>query len=344
MLEILETVSNWLAGNQPVALATVVQTWGSAPRQMGAKMAVRGDMAMVGSVSGGCVETAVIEEALSSLKFKKSYLLNYGVSDDDAWEVGLACGGKIAVLVEPLDAKWWQIAADAVKNDKALTTITVIEGDCRGAKIAFNAAREIIYSNDLLSPEQQIVLANAPLPEKSGREMVADMAVMVDKIIPRPHLVMVGGVHIAMPLQNFARTLGFRVSLVDPREAFATEERFPDVDTINHEYPDEALEALGINENTYIAILTHDPKIDDPALKAALAANPAYIGVLSSKRTHEKRVERLKEAGMDESVMARLHTPIGIDIGAKTPEEIALCVMAEIIAVKNGKPIVGASR
>jgi len=337
MLDILAQVNEWLGQGQQVALATVVQTWGSAPRGIGSKMAISQDMAMVGSVSGGCVETAVVEEALKSLKRNQSRLLHYGVSDDDAWEVGLACGGKISVLVEPLDTRWWSLASHAAQNDRAVTTLTVLEGDYAGTKIALNADGEVVYHNDRFTPEQiQSILQN-PLPSQSGQATLAGYEMMVDVIASRPHLVMIGGVHIAMSLQNFAKALGFRVTLIDPRDAFATDERFPNVDCLSHDYPDKALSQLGIDNNTYIAVLTHDPKIDDPALKAALAAKPAYIGVLSSKRTHEKRIERLTQDGIPESELARLNTPIGLAIGAGTPEEIALSVMAEIVAVKNKK-------
>jgi xanthine dehydrogenase accessory factor len=337
MLDILAQVNLWLQQNERIALATVVETWGSAPRRVGSKMAISQEMAMVGSVSGGCVETAVVEEGLESLKRSQLRLLHYGVSDDDAWEVGLACGGKISVMVEPIDTRWWQLAADAAQHDKSLTTLTIIEGDGLGAKIALDGNSEIVFNNGVLSSEQLQTLVSGSIPAQSGRATLAGYEVMVDVIAARPHLVIVGGVHIAMSLQHFAKALGFRVTLIDPRQAFASEERFPNVDCLSHDYPDKALAQIGIDRNTYLAILTHDPKIDDPALKTALRAKPAYIGVLSSKRTHQKRIARLTQDGIGEHELARLHTPIGLAIDAGTPEEIALAVMAEIIAVKNNK-------
>jgi xanthine dehydrogenase accessory factor len=159
---------------------------------------------------------------------------------------------------------------------------------------------------------------------------------MVDIVNPRPHLIIVGGVHVAMPLQAMARMLGFRVSLIDPRQAFATKERFPDVDSISHEYPTKALAKLGLDKDSYLAVLTHDPKIDDQALISALPANIAYVGVLSSSRTHEKRTARLKEAGISDDLFEQIYTPIGIGLGGMNPEEIALGIMSEIIAVRNG--------
>jgi xanthine dehydrogenase accessory factor len=172
--------------------------------------------------------------------------------------------------------------------------------------------------------------------QKSGLSVLGDYEVMVDVHRPRPHLIIIGGVHIAMPLQGFARQVGFRVSIVDPRRAFATAERFPEVSAILHQYPDKALPELGLDEDTYLAVLTHDPKIDDPALITALPSSAPYIGVLSSSRTHEKRSARLAEKGITAELLSRVNTPIGIDIGAKTPEEIALCILAEIVAVRNG--------
>lgn len=332
MLDILETVENWLKQSRTIALATVVSTWGSAPRQVGSKMAVTSDLAMIGSVSGGCVETAVIEEASDILKSKKPRLLNFGISDDMAWDVGLTCGGKISVFVEPLDTSWWRCVTDLVRQDHSAATVTILSGDSAGGKILTDKTGAIYYASPALSAEQQTTLTQ--VKQQAGRTTVGDLDVMIDIHRPRPHLVLIGGVHVSMPLQNFARQLGFRVSLVDPRQAFATKERFPDV-TILHSYPDKALNQLGLDEDTYVAVLTHDPKIDDPALRTALPSPAPYVGVLSSKRTHEERVKRLTEAGLTPEQLARIHTPIGIDIGAKTPEEIALCIMAEIIAVRN---------
>ena len=165
---------------------------------------------------------------------------------------------------------------------------------------------------------------------------MGESRVMVDIQASRPHLILIGGVHVSIPLQEMARQVGFRVSIIDPRSAFASEERFPNVANIMHTYPDRALPALGLDRNTYLAVLTHDPKIDDKALTTALPAKLPYIGVLSSRRTHEKRVARLKEAGISDELIQQIRTPIGIDIGSSTPEEIALSILAEIVAVRNG--------
>jgi len=334
MLDILGGIDGWLGEGRAVALATVVDIWGSAPRRAGAKMGINATMGMVGSVSGGCVETAVVEEGLESLKDGKPRLLHYGVSDDSAWEVGLACGGKISVLVEPLDAQWWAIARERVQQNCPMTTVTVLTGDRAGQKMVTDG-ETVLYSTAGDSVQASLVRA-ASEQQQTGRVQVDDLDVLVDVYRPAPRLVMVGGAHASMALKNIAHVLGFRVVLIDPRQAFATAERFPDVELISHSYPDKVLPEIGLNADTYIAILTHDPKIDDPALWVALPSKVPYIGILSSKRTHEKRIERLMAAGVDPELLKRIRTPIGLEIGAQTPEEIALCIMAEIVAVRNG--------
>lgn len=337
MFDILDSVENWLRDNQSIALATVTKTWGSAPRREGSKMAVTADLAMIGSVSGGCIEGAVIEEAKAGMKDGKPRLLQFGVADDTAWEVGLTCGGRISVYVEPLDKQWWQAVTDAAKSDSLATTITILEGDSAGEKVLFDAKDNPIYRTNGLS-ESQINEFQAVSKKtlKSGQMTLNETEVMVDVFAPRPHLIIIGGVHVAIPLTNIAHEMGFRVSLIDPRRAFATKERFPDVNAILHTYPDKALPELGLDKNTFLAVLTHDPKIDDKALTTALPSDVPYIGVLSSSATHEKRTKRLLEAGISQALIDRLYTPIGIDLGSRNPEEIALGIMAQIIAARNG--------
>lgn len=336
MRDILETVQRWIAEDRRIALATVTETWGSAPRGVGSRMAVTDDMAMIGSVSGGCVETVVIREAMEARADGRPRLLQFGVSDDDAWEVGLTCGGRIGVLVEPLDRAWWAVAAARVMADQPVITLTILNGDHVGAKAASDGVT-LIYTAALPDSAGVAFAAAAAAAAKPGRAEVAGYEVMIDVQRPRPHLILIGGVHIAMPLTAFAKQVGFRVSLIDPRRVFATPERFPDAAAISHRYPDRALPELGLDADTYVAVLTHDPKIDDKALITALPSPARYIGVLSSRKTHEARLERLRKAGLSEELLARIHTPIGLDIGANTPEEIAVGVMAEILAVRSGK-------
>ncbi len=340
MLDILETMNRWLAQERAVALATVVETWGSAPRRVGSKMGITGQMNMIGSVSGGCVEGAVVEEALAGLGEGRPRLLKFGVADDMAWEVGLTCGGSIEVFVEPLDAMWWDALAELALNDNFGVTVTFLEGARIGEKVMLDNAGEVIYRSPNLSDDLLDAMRSAAAEShKSGVTVIGGERVMVDMQIERPHLILIGGVHVAIPLQAMARQVGFRVSIVDPRAAFASEERFPDVANITHSYPDKALPQLGLDRSAYLAVLTHDPKIDDRALITALPANIPYVGVLSSGRTHRQRVARLKEAGLSDELIAQIRSPIGIDIGASTPEEIAVCILAEIIAVRNGQPV-----
>ena len=343
MLDILGTMKRWQAEKRSVALATVVKTWGSAPRREGAKMGITDEMAMIGSVSGGCVEGAVVEEALAGLKDGNPRLLKFGVADDMAWEVGLTCGGSIEVFVEPLDALWWDALADLAENDKFGVTVTVMDGANIGEKVLLNGAGDVLYKTDAL-PEDMLARLKVAAADcsKSGivtleqRADEGETRVMVDMQVERPHLILIGGVHVSIPLQAMAAQVGFRVSIVDPRSAFASNERFPNAANILHSYPDKALPQLGLDRSTYLAVLTHDPKIDDKALITALPANIPYVGVLSSGRTHRQRVARLKEAGLSDELIAQIRTPIGIDIGASTPEEIAVCILAEIIAARNG--------
>lgn len=337
MYDILETVSQWLAAGKPVALATVAATWGSAPRQVGAKMAINADMEMIGSVSGGCVEGAVVEAALQVLEDGKRQLLSFGVSDEQAWDVGLACGGKIQVWVEPLNVAWWDAASAALRDDRLLTTLTLLEGAHAGAKIAFDAQNTIMYADPALSDELAQAFGDATRRDTSGLVTLADTSALIDVIQPRPHLIIVGGVHIAMALSSYARTLGMRITLIDPRSAFASPERFPDIELV-HQFPAQAFAHIPLGERSFIAILTHDPKIDDPAVIAGVNSRAAYIGVLGSKRTHHERLERLRAGGVSDEALARLHAPIGLAIGAKTPEEIALAIMAQIVEVRNARP------
>ena len=337
MLDILDTMNRWLAAEQQVALATVVKTWGSAPRREGSKMGVTAEMAMIGSVSGGCVEGAVVEEAMAGLQDGVPRLLHFGVADDTAWEVGLTCGGSIDVFVEAVDRPWWDALAALAAADRYSVTVTIVEGDLIGEKVLLDAADQPIYRTPGLSDEDVAAMkAIAGACSKSGLTALGETRVMVDLQAERPHLILIGGVHVAIPLQAMAAQVGFRVSIVDPRAAFASEERFPEVANILHSYPDVALPQLGLDRSAYLAVLTHDPKIDDKALITALPANIPYIGVLSSGRTHKQRVARLKAAGMSDELIAQIRTPIGIDIGASTPEEIAVCILAEIVAVRNG--------
>lgn len=336
MRDVLADIERWRAEGKPIALATVVQTWGSAPRPAGGKMALTADGKISGSVSGGCVENAVVEAGAQVLKSRRPQLLHFGVSDETAWSVGLACGGTIEVFVEPLSADIFEPIREALREERPAAVATVIRGNenLLGRKLALFADGKIVGSID----DAALTATRSALAEGSSRLLpLGDLEIFVDVLLPSPRLVIVGGVHIAIGLVSLAKTLGFRTILVDPREAFGSAKRFPHADQIVSAWPDRALEEIGINSSTAVAVLTHDPKLDDLALMTALQSPAFYIGALGSRRTQEKRHARLREAGLSEEALSRLYAPIGLDLGGRSPEEIALSVIAQIVSARNQK-------
>jgi len=316
--QIPEAALAWAQGGRPAALATVIETWGSAPRPVGSQLAISGEAELVGSVSGGCVEGAVVAEAVEALADGEPRILEYGVSDAEAFAVGLACGGRIRVLVDPVgvgrglppDLLAALVSARAARTPVALA---VRPGDWEHRLVTGNG--------DPLWPEA----AGALVADRSG--FAGDWFLGVHN--PPLRMAIVGAVHIAQALVPMAAIAGYDVLVVDPREAFATPARFPGAALV-HDWPDAALAAFGLDTRTAVVTLTHDPKLDDPAIRAALAAPVFYIGCLGSTRTHAKRVARLTEAGFDEAAIARIHAPIGADIGAQAPAEIAVAILSQI--------------
>ncbi|GAB4387224.1 XdhC family protein [Albidovulum sp.] len=309
--QIPERALAWHEAGIGAALATVVETWGSAPRPAGSQLAVSGAGEMAGSVSGGCVEGAVVAEAVEALKDGAPRLLTFGVSDTDAFAVGLACGGTIRVLVEPVG--------------KAMP-----EELLRQLVAARAARRPCAYVVDLDTWSRRLAGPDPALgprfrADRSGIEGATFVAIHN----PPLRMAIVGAVHIAQALIPLARICGYDPLLIDPREAFASAARFPG-ERISLDWPDEALRALGLDARTAVVTLTHDPKIDDPAIQTALRSEAFYLGCLGSTRTHAKRVARLLEAGFTEADIARIHAPVGLDIGAKSPAEIAVAIMAEV--------------
>jgi len=331
METILNDIQKW-ADESPIMLATVVQTWGASPRGVGGKMAFQftdgvDDVPQLsGSVSGGCVEGAVINAG----RTLSPQLLHFGVSDETAWDVGLACGGTIEVFVGLFDRKTAVFTKTLHTNNQAGAILTVIQadGELLGQTMCITSAGIVhgSFGGEMDELALQIDL------RRSGRVWLTDeIELFVDAIRPAPTLVMVGGVHIAVSLAQFAKIVGYRTIIIDPRRAFGNDERFPDVDRVISAWPTAAFEQIKLNEETAVALLTHDPKIDDPALAVVLESPAFYIGALGSKKTHAKRIVRLRKAGVKAQTIARLHAPIGLSIGSKTPEEIALSVMAEIV-------------
>jgi len=336
MRDVLSDIERWLVEGKRVALATVVETWGSAPRTVGGKMAVSEDRRIAGSVSGGCVEGAVVEAASEVLSTGAPRLLRFGVSDDTAWAVGLACGGAIEVFVEPIAKEIFEPVRGALVAERPVAVATVIRGEDGevGRKVVlFEDGRTFGARNDAAIDAARAALAES----RSRRFAVGGREIFADVQLPSPRMVIVGGVHIAVALVGLAKALGFRTILVDPRTAFANPKRFPHVDEIRSEWPAEALSQIGLNAGSAVAVLAHDPKLDDPALVAALRSPAFYVGALGSTRTQEKRRARLLAAGVSEDALRRLHAPIGLDLGGRSPEEIALSVMAEVVAARHGK-------
>ncbi len=309
----VEQALTWVEAGRDVALATVIETWGSAPRHVGAQLVISGDGEMEGSVSGGCVEGAVVVEALEALEEGASRVLEYGVSDGDAFAVGLACGGTIRILVEPVGKGG--MPADMLRDLAAARR--------ERAQIAYEVALD--GSGRRLTSEGHEARFRL---DRSGIEEDGKTFVAIHN--PPLRLVVVGGVHIAQDLVGMAARADFDPVVVDPREAFGSAARFPDTRLVN-DWPDDALEEIGVDARTAVVLLTHDPKLDDPALHIALRSKAFYIGALGSKRTHAKRVERLSEVGFGEADIARINGPVGLNIGAASPAEIAVAILAQLI-------------
>ncbi|MGR3634561.1 MAG: XdhC family protein [Shimia sp.] len=312
-----ELALDWYRAGRGAALATVVETWGSAPRRTGAQMVVSGDGQIEGSVSGGCVEGAVMVEAMDAIESGKGTLLEFGVSDGDAFAVGLACGGTIKVLVEPVG--------------------TVLTEDVLSQLVEARAARKAVaYIANVETGGGELADTGFADRFRMDRSGVEDDGRFVAIHNPPLRLVVVGAVHIAQALVPMARLAGFDPIIVDPRAAFGSEARFPG-ETVVDDWPDAALQDIGVDARTALVLLTHDPKLDDPALHIALKSDIFYIGALGSKRTHAKRVERLQHAGHSDETIARIYGPVGLDIGAASPSEIAVSILGEVLTVlRNG--------
>ncbi len=307
--DIPEQALAWHRAGQGAALATVLETWGSAPRRVGSQLAISGTGAFAGSVSGGCVEGAVVAEACEAIAAGRAVTLEYGVSDGDAFAVGLACGGTIRVRVEPVGKVMpLTLLEDLVAARAARQAVAYVSGPAGSSlrRDGFDARFRLDRSGFEADDETFVTIYNPPL-----------------------RLIVVGAVHIAQALLPMARIAGHDPVVIDPRDSFASRARFPD-ETLLRDWPDEAIEQIGLDARTALVLLAHDPKLDDPALERALRSEAYYIGALGSARTHAKRLERLTARGFDTSQLARIHGPVGLDIGAAGPAEIAVAILAEI--------------
>ena len=338
MKDLLGDIERWQSAGKKVAIATVVQAYGSAPRRPGAKMAIAEDGEFVGSVSGGCVENDVVEHARQVLAEDHPRLVPYGISDEMAFNVGLACGGQIEVFIQPY--------APGFAPDEPVAFAWVVEGQGQGNGLlawAPDQHRGTLGQGDALDERVARDALHLLHDGQSGQLRYADapagpLRVFVDAYPSEPTIIIFGGVHIGVALAHLARAAGgFRVVVVDARGAWATPQRFADADEIHVMHADDYLRAHPLGANAYVAVLSHDPKLDDPALFGALQSDARYVGAIGSARTQRERRERLKAAGLRDDQLDRLNGPIGLDIGATSPEEIGVAILAQMIAAKNGK-------
>lgn len=326
--ELLNTLNTWQNDGVKAAVGTVVYASGSTPRPLGARMLIAADGRFSGSVSGGCVESAVIQEAMNVIDDGNAVRLHYGITSEMGWEVGLACGGKIDVLVQAADPAIWDACRQLLEQNIEFALVTVIGGWPE------ELGRQVILEKSQAQPgfdyprDPAVRTLDAPILDlQPGAE------VLIEPFYSQPLLLIIGGVHTAVPLVQFAGMMNYRVVIADPRRQFANRERFPGVDDILVAWPQKAFEQVAIDEHSAIVILTHDPKIDEPALSAALQTDAFYIGAIGSRKTHAKRYAQYTHLGAEK--LGRIYGPIGLDIGGSSPEELALSIMAEITAVRN---------
>jgi xanthine dehydrogenase accessory factor len=361
--DILDMMSKWWEAGDSFGLATVVRTFSSAPREPGAAMAVSATGEVVGSVSGGCVEGAVYELAAEVTASGKPVLQRYGISDDTAFSVGLTCGGIIDIFVEPVSRELFpelgEIAA-AVEEGTPVAAATVIAGPGRvGSRRLIWGAPDrssagTLGSGDRLDQavddDARGMLAQGTTGVRSygpdGERRRDELSVFVQSFTPPPQMLVFGAIDFAAAVARAGKFLGYRVTVCDARPVFATASRFPDADEVVTDWPHRYLSGISTDARTVICVLTHDPKFDVPLLEVALRLPAAYIGAMGSRRTHEDRLARLREVGMTDDELARLRSPIGLDLGARTPEETAVAIAAELIQLRwggSGQPLTATS-
>lgn len=341
MKEVLDELDTWLNKGDDVAMATLVATRGSSPRMPGARLVLTRDGGMAGSVSGGCVETDVYEHALEVLDTGRPELVSYGIADDVAFEVGLSCGGSIDVLVEPFhpDPAWTAtreavdrgepvaLAIALTPDSLAARRLAVTRSDAHGSISPAVDTRLAALARDLLDDDQARVI---DVESDDGPAQV-----FVQAFAPAPHMIIVGATHAAMPLSRMAKEVGFRVTVADARGLFATKERFPEADDVIRAWPQDAFARISLDRYSYVVILSHDSRFDLPTLEVALKSPARYIGAMGSSATHGQRLDRLREMGFTDEQLARIHSPIGLSIQARTPEEIAVSILAEVVLARR---------
>ena len=357
MRDILDPIIKWWDANEAFSLATVVQTFSSAPREPGAAMAVSAAGEVVGSVSGGCVEGAVYELANEVMASGQPALQRYGISDDDAFSVGLTCGGIIDIFVEPASrarfAALGEVAA-AVRTGTPVAVATIIDGPGQVG------SRRIIWEGDrsdgtlgagdrldqAVDDDARGMLAQGLTGVRrygpDGERRRDELGVFVQSFAPAPRMLVFGAIDFAAAVAKAGKFLGYHVTVCDARPVFATASRFPDADEVITDWPHRYLSGISTDERTVICVLTHDPKFDVPLLEVALRRPAAYIGAMGSRRTHDDRLARLRDVGITDAELSRLRSPIGLDLGARTPEETAIAIAAELIQLRwggSGRPL-----
>lgn len=343
MRDLLQDYQRLHGGDRRVGRAVVTSVWGSAPRAEGACMLATAEGALAGSVSGGCVESAAAQEIAAAIASGSPKLVTFGVSDEKAWEVGLACGGTIKVFVEPVVSAR---VLEAARSEGGVVVATIIEADSSqlvgtsvllGDDGSVEAGRGDGWLATAVADTAQVALrrescTTVQVPAPGG----GTASVFLEVYARRPRLVIFGAVHIAMALVPLAKALGYRTIVADGRQSFLTRERFPEADQLVLAWPEEAFRQAGLDRATYVCVLSHDPKFDEPALNLALRSEARYIGAIGAKKTQAARRERLRAAGFTEADLARLHGPIGLDLGGRSPAETALAILAEMTMVRYG--------
>jgi xanthine dehydrogenase accessory factor len=348
--ELLDDIVRWRAAGKQVALARVVATDGSGPRDPGAAMAVNEDSEVIGSVSGGCVEGAVLTEGLKVIERGIPKFVTYGIADDDAFAVGLTCGGTIHIFIDDFNDDIDAAITEALQTGEPAALATIIKGPGAGAKLLVRPDKESIGS-----------LGNAELDRVAERDALGELEagrtgtrhygvhgearreegveVFIESFALPPKMIIFGAIDFTAALARLGRVLGYHVTVCDARPVFATRKRFPMANEVINEWPDRYLEVVGkeLGPRDAVCVLTHDPKFDVPAIMSAVETKAGYIGVMGSRRTHDKRNERLKEAGLDDDGFARLWSPIGLDLGGRTPEETAVSICSEFFARRTGR-------
>jgi len=339
MKDLLKKIQEWTSTDKKFAIATVTKTWGSSPRPVGSAMIISEDMEMAGSVSGGCVEGAVVKSAVPLLEKGEGKQLAFGITDEEAWGVGLSCGGKIQVYAEQFlaynenEKAIWEKLEYCLENNKGCVLLTRLENG-KGYHVL------ILPDGKTIGEHANEVLKNHGLrvyKERKNQIVELDDVSYFAQVFPRKsQMLIIGAAHITVDLVQLAQMYNFETIVIDPRGIFSKKTQFTTPpDSIFEKYPSEVLSNYQLDAYTYAVVLSHDPKIDDNALEILLRSDVAYIGALGSKRTHAKRVNRLSEKGFSEAEIEKIYSPIGTDIKAKTPKEIALSIMGEIIKIKN---------